>query len=422
MKKHMRPEDCTIARRWTLLSLAFSLAGLLAACKPAEEAKPAETPTISGQTVNFPGRVQGIRSELVEETLALGLKLPGRLTWNEDRTVRVFSPFAGRVLRATVNVGDHVRQGQALAEMTSADFDQTHADARRAATDLRLAQQNLSRAQELTTAGIMAQKDLNQSQAEFDRATTENARATSRLNQAGGGTGGNYVLKSPINGIVVEKTINPGQELRPDQQGAPQFVITDPAQLWILMDAPESSLSQLARLPVGTGLAVVSNAWPEKTFKGRLTQSADFLDPASRTFRLRGTVDNTERLLKAEMFVNAAIDLPRAPVQASQSTVTSSAILFEGAKNYIIVQKNANDFERVTIKVEREHAGRTTVTGLAPGSRVVTEGNLYIQQMLQTAARNTIAPAPGSTPVATPAAAPAGSASPADSSSKPASN
>ena len=109
-------------------------------------------------------------------------------------------------------------------------------------------------------------------------------------------------------------------------------------------------------------------------------------------------------------------------MQASQSTVASSAILFEGAKNYIIVQKNANDFERVTIKVEREHAGRTTVTGLAPGSRVVTEGNLYIQQMLQTAARNTIAPAPGSTPVATPAAAPAGSASPADSSSKPASN
>ena len=80
MKKHMRPEDNTTARRWTLLPLAVSLACLLAACKPAEEAKPTDSPTISGETVHFPGRVLGIRSELVEETLALGLKLPGRLT------------------------------------------------------------------------------------------------------------------------------------------------------------------------------------------------------------------------------------------------------------------------------------------------------------------------------------------------------
>src|SRR5262249_57565097 len=64
------------------------------------------------------------------------LRLPGRVVWNEDATVRVFSPFAGRVVRVVADVGRRVRAGDTLALISSPDFGRAQADARRAAAPL----------------------------------------------------------------------------------------------------------------------------------------------------------------------------------------------------------------------------------------------------------------------------------------------
>jgi cobalt-zinc-cadmium efflux system membrane fusion protein len=75
-------------------------------------------------------------------------------------TVRIFTPFAGRVRKITADIGQTVEKNAALAEVESPDFGQAQADARKAESDLKLAERSLSREQELLAHGAAAQKDL----------------------------------------------------------------------------------------------------------------------------------------------------------------------------------------------------------------------------------------------------------------------
>src|SRR6266571_668454 len=83
----------------------------------------------------------------------------------------------------------------------------------------------------------------------------------------------------PIDGVVVERNINPGQELRPDLQlsnSPAMFVITDPSRLWVQLDATESQLASLKR---GQTVTLRSSAWPEEGFAATIETISDFIDP-----------------------------------------------------------------------------------------------------------------------------------------------
>ena len=108
---------------------------LLTSCRAQEAAAPEAHPTVQGQSIVFPKdspAVARLAVEKVEAPIERDLVLPARLTWDEERTVRVFPPFAGRVTRIVAKVGDRVAAGQPLAEMVSPDFGQAQAEARKA--------------------------------------------------------------------------------------------------------------------------------------------------------------------------------------------------------------------------------------------------------------------------------------------------
>lgn len=383
---------CTLNGRESILGLMrvgrcflqiAMVATLLFGCdKKTEEAPSGPAISTSNTSVLFAARPKGIRTEVIEDVASMALSLPGRLTWDEDHTVRVYTPFTGRVLHALVQVGESVKAGQPLAELASPDFGQAQADARKAAADMKLAQQTFNRSQELNSVGVVALKDLQQAQADLYRAEAENSRAQTRLKQVGASHDENFVLKAPIGGVVVDKSINPGQELRPDQGGAPLFIITDPSHLWVWIDAPESEIPRLQSVTLGAKFNITSAAYPEESFVGQLIQTADFIDPASRTFKLRGSVENPQRLLKTEMFVTATFPISPPSNNVLQQTVATSAVILIGERRYIFVQDNDKQFTRVEVHVLREQAGRTTVTGLPAGKNIVVEGNLYLQQLL----------------------------------------
>ena len=308
------------------------------------------------------------------------LVLPARLTWDEEHTTRVFPPFAGRVTRMLAKVGDKVAAGQSLAEMMSPDFGQAQADARKAQADLALSTQALERQKELNEHGVASAKDLQQATADLARARAESDRAMGRLSAygAGIGTGNQFLLKSPTAGTVVDRNLNPGQELRPDQPGSPLFVITDPTHLWVIVDATESDLGSLK---VGTPLVITSTQFPDDAFAGTLTQLSDFVDPVSRTLKLRGTVPNPDHTLKGEMFVSARITVPRGDVP----TVNSKAVYLLGVRNYVFVREG-NAFTRRAVRVGHELDGRMPVlAGLKEGEDVVVAGNLFLDQILSSA-------------------------------------
>lgn len=360
--------------------------GMLAACNKAPPPEAPPEPRAEGESVIFPsgaGGVKTIQSQVVKLEPIPATQLNGRVTWNEDKTVRVFTPFTGRVERILAQPGQSVAKGQVLAVIASPDFGQAQADQSRAESDFALTEKNLARLRELEQNGVAARKDLQAAEAEQARAAAELQRARRRVALYGGAGRGidqNYSLVSPIAGVIVEKNINPGQEVRPDQATAnvpPLYVITDPASLWIQLDAAEKNLPQLAR---GKVVTVRTPAYPDQTFSARVDAVADFLDPTTRTIKVRCSLDNAGRKLKSEMFVTASVDFNG----ATELLVPSRSMYFQNEKNYLFIDEGNGKFTRRPVKAGDVRDNRTEILeGLNEGEKVVTEGTLMLQQVLK---------------------------------------
>ena len=365
---------------WMMLLAAMLAAG----CDQADKKPEAPHARLEGNKVVFPpgaAQLETIKSEAAEAGKPATLRISGRLVWDEGKTVRVFPPFAGRVVRILANPGDSVKPGQALAVLASPEFGQAQADARRGASDFALAENNLARLRELNAHGVAPRKDLQAAEADYARAQSELQRAQNKISLYGGNETAvdqSFSLKSPIAGTVVERNINPGQELRSDLvlANAPaMFVITDPGRLWVQLDASEADLPLLKR---GQTLRLYSSSYPEQSFAAKVDVVSDFIDPLTRVIRVRGSVDNRERKLKVEMFVTAEIDVGTKPgVQ-----VPAKAVFLSGDKYFVFTEGAPGTFTRVEVKTGgTANGGIGVIAGLAPGQKVVVEGSLLLQRL-----------------------------------------
>lgn len=372
------------SRKCLVFALLVACGTVLTACNKTDEVPEVAAPRITGETITFPAdslAFKGIVVDRVREPTEREVTLRGRLVWDEERTVRVFTPFAGRVGRIASQVGDRVTAGQVLAELASPEFGSAQSDARRAAADVAQARKNVERSREMQANGITAAKDLQQAETDFARAEAEAERAQGRLKLYGASTrtvDQKYPLKSPIAGTIVERNINPGQELRPDQPGAPQFVVTDPTSLWLLLDANESVLQYLKP---GAAIVVLSSQYRDDSFAGDIRQVADFVDPVTRTVKVRAYVPNRDRRLKAEMFVSARVALPK----GIDPVVPARAVFLIGNRHFVFVRGADGSFVRRAVTAGAEFDDAIAVSkGLKVGEEVVVTGNLFIQQLFAT--------------------------------------
>jgi cobalt-zinc-cadmium efflux system membrane fusion protein len=353
--------------------------------------KPTDGPQASASngTLTLPTNSPQLRALTIEPVAAHkapSVPLAGRLIWNDDATVRVFTPFAGIVRKLLVDLNQPVAKGAPLAEIQSADFGQAQADARKAEGEFRRADLNLNRVRDLFEHGAAPRKDVESAEADFAAAQAERDRAEARLAIYGAtatATNQDFLLPSPLEGILVERNVTPGQEVRPDQMLAnlpqvtmPLFVVTDPSRLWIQIDATEL---ELPCLRPGREFAFTSHAFPGQTFTGRVDAVSEFIDPSTRTIRVRGTVDNASRLLKAEMFVSVLLP----GEEAAGTQVPAKAVFLSGDKHYVFVEKEPGQFARHEVQIGAEQDGRVLVlAGVRPGERVVTDGCILLQQAL----------------------------------------
>jgi cobalt-zinc-cadmium efflux system membrane fusion protein len=366
--------------------LCLAVVLTLGACGKAPQAEPVAEPRADGDSVIFPAGASGIKniqSQVIKMQPVPPAQLNGRVTWNEDKTVRTYTPFAGRVERILAQPGQSVVKGQPLAVIASPDFGQAQTDARRAESDYALTEKNLARLRELEQSGVAARKDVQAADADQARAASELERARRRVALYGGAGRGidqTYTLTSPIAGVIVEKNINPGQELRPDQavsNAPPLFVITDPAALWVQLDAAEKDLPLFKR---GKTVIIRTPAYAEESFAAKIETVADFLDPTTRTIKVRAALDNTGHKLKSEMFVTAGVDFDG----ATELLVPSRSMYFQNEKNYVFIDEGNGKFTRRAVKSGDVRDNRTEILeGLHEGEKVVTDGSLMLQQVLK---------------------------------------
>jgi cobalt-zinc-cadmium efflux system membrane fusion protein len=372
------------------LSVLFAALCALPACQKSVHAAPTETPARDPSAVALPSperQLESLRIAPAAQCEALPLRLNGRLTWDEDVTARVFTPFAGRVARIVANTGDTVAAGASLAAITSPEYGVAQAEARKACTDLAEAERTVARLHDLFEHGAVPEKDLRAAEACCARATAEQQRTAMQLAFHGGCSDTidqNYRLRAPIAGVVVEKNVGTGQEVRADQMlanvaqlSAPLFVISDPHRLWVQLDATEADLP---RLRPGLAFTVRLPGDRTRSYEGRVLHVADAVDPVSRMVRVRGAVENSDGMLKAEMFVGA--ELPEPDAKCVQ--VASSAVFLSGERHFLYVDCGEGRFMRRPVKVGGQDGDRLVVLdGVRAGERVVVDGSLLLEQLFK---------------------------------------
>ena len=372
-----------------LLALGAAALALLTGCNEAPPPPPqAPAPILQGNQLRFaPDHPQLALLSLTTAApgKAIAVELPAKLVWNEERTQRIYPAFAGRVMAIKADVGQPVKPGTVLAQLASPDYGIAQADTVKAQADSRLTQKSLQRQRELFDAGIIARKDLDQTEAEAARSQAEIQRAQARTRLYGGG-GSNVnqqlALLASINGMVVERNLNPGQEVRADQSGPgapPLFVVTDPTSLWVQIDARESEISTLKP---GSSFELIIPTLQGQKFEGRVSAAADFIDPATRTIKVRGVVANPDRMLKAEMLATARIER----MVGAGVVIPSQAVSLLGAKHTVLVQVQPGVFELRQVELSYQGPRETVVSrGLEVGEQVVSENMLLLAREFRTA-------------------------------------
>ena len=373
-----------------IIKYSWLLALLLAACKPAPvvEIDPFPVKVEKNHLIFTAGdpQLKAIGVQPAKENDTVILHLTGKLVWNEDVTTNVFSPLAGRVASIKGARGQKVKVGDELARITSPDFGQAQADAVKSEADLALAKRVLERTRDLLKQGVLPQKELDTAQNSFDDAQSERDRAVERLavwGGRGGDVNGAFALKAPMDGVIVDRNVQPGQEVRSDQMlagmavvAAPLFIISDPESLWVHLDVSEQDLSNLQ---VGQKLEIRSRAYGDRVFPGALTVIGQSLNPETRTVVAKGTVSNPEKLLKAQMYVdvNVITQVPKMP------QVPIKAVFLREGKACVFVRASETTFEMRQITTAAEDAGHVFVSkGLNADEAVVSEGALVLESLL----------------------------------------
>ncbi len=372
------------------VSLLISLLILAGCQEPAAPPAKAPPPILQGEQLRYaPNHPQLALLGLVMATpaQALSVDLPARMVWNEERTQRIYPAFAGRVGAIRADVGQAVNAGAVLAQLASPDFGMAQADTAKARADARLSSKVLQRQRELFDAGIVPRKDFEQAEADAARSLAEVQRADARTRMYGGtheanGVNQELAISASIKGVVVERNLNPGQEVRPDQSGVgvpPLFVVTDPTTLWVQIDARESEIDTLRP---GAPFELIIPTLPGQKFEGRVTAAADFIDPTTRTIKVRGLVANPARLLKAEMLATARIQRNIGP----GVVIPSRAVSLLGAKNTVLVQVQAGVFETREVQLSYQGPHESVVShGVLAGEQVVSDNMLLLAREFRNA-------------------------------------
>jgi cobalt-zinc-cadmium efflux system membrane fusion protein len=341
-------------------------------------------PVIQGDLLHYPPdhpQIALLTTQTAVATTAVSVDLPAKIVWNEDRTQRIFSAFSGRVSSIDVAVGQSVVKGQALAHLSSPEFGAAQAETSLAQTNLNLATQVLDRQQSLFDVGVVARKDVEQAEAEKARAQAELKRAQARTDLYGSKSSAQQqlILRSDVQGVVVERNITTGQEIRPDNTSQALFVISDPNKLWVQIDAQTPDMIDL-KPHAQVQLNVPSLS--DQSFNATVLAVADQVDPISRSIKVRALVDNPSRLLKSEML--GRVRYSRKITQGIE--VPASAVYLIDKQHIVFVQTAKGDYGPRQVTLSQEGPDRVVLSqGLQPGEEVVVANGLLLARELRIA-------------------------------------
>ncbi len=267
--------------------------------------------------------------------LSKEINATGIVQYDQARQAKVTSWVAGRIDKLHVNtVGSYVSKGRPVAEVYSPDLvsaQQEYLLALKSRDQFKNSPiQSISQGGEGLVASARQRLKLMGVRDEQIAGLEKTGQPNIRL-----------PIYTPLSGIVIEKIALEGQYVN---MGDPLFNIADLSTVWVEVEVYEN---EFPFVKIGQPVAIVSQSYPGKTFRGRVAFIYPFLDPKTRTVKVRAEIPNPGLKLKPDMFVNARVLVPL----GSSIVVPVTAVMDTGQRQTVWVEMKPGMFEPRDVKV-----------------------------------------------------------------------
>ncbi|HEV3256263.1 MAG TPA: efflux RND transporter periplasmic adaptor subunit [Gemmataceae bacterium] len=297
----------------------------------------------------------------------------------------LFARTTGYVSRWLVDIGDRVKQGQLLAEISAPDVDdqlaQARANLKQAQANLRLNQANLvlarttlARSQEIQhgAAGAVSQQEIDQEQATVGTATASvaAARATIGVNQAAvqqfTDLQGFEKIIAPFPGVVTARNIDPGDLVTANSTARELFHVMRTDILRVFVNVPQAFATGIQ---TGQGATVYRREEPHKQYQGKVTRTADALDPNTRTLLTEVDVPNPKDALRPGMYLQVKFAFER---NVFPLMIPSAALATRTKGPRVAVLDDQHRVHYRDVELGRDYGAEVeVVAGLKDGDTVV---------------------------------------------------
>jgi Cu(I)/Ag(I) efflux system membrane fusion protein len=303
----------------------------------------------------------GVRTETVQpRRLVATIRAAGKVAYDQTRLRDVSVKYKGWIANLVADEpGQPVRKGQALFTLYSPELYATQEEMLSALASQQAARGTSApdRADYLVQAARRRLRLWDLTEAEIDRIA-----ATGRPVQ-------NVPIVAPVSGHLVEKNVVDGAAVEP---GMKLFRIAGLDRVWVEADVYES---ELPLVRVGQAARIVLPSDPHGDFQGRVSFLYPYVDPSTRTARVRVELANPGLVLKPDMY--ADVELQRD--LGLRLAVPEQAVLYAGERRFVFLDLGQGRLRPQPIEVgARAGDLLEVVSGLREGDVIVTSGNFLV--------------------------------------------
>lgn len=303
-----------------------------------------------------------------EYAAAPQLNVTGVVQPDVSRQVPVPSLASGRVVEIGARLGDPVKKGQLLFKVRSTDIAGASADYRKAVKNEQLAKRQLERAKVLLDVGAIPNSAYEIAQTSEENAVVDVETATEHLRLLGSDPehpSGIVEVVAPVSGVITDQQITDSSGVQALTPPNP-FTISDLSHVWIVCDVYENNMAQVH---LGEYADIHLTAYPDRVWKGRISNILPVVDPSIRTAKVRLEVENPGNM-RIGLFVTATF---RGETMERHAEVPATAILHQHDRDWVYAPVDANHFRRIEVVAGDLLPGgmQEVISGLKPGDRVV---------------------------------------------------
>lgn len=296
-------------------------------------------------------------------------QIPAVGTLRAAQGVSVASEVSGKVEKILFESGATVKQGELLVQL---DDSTEQAELPGARARVKLARNTYQRNLKLRDQGLISEEQLEASFSELEQA--ESALQSLQATIA------KRAIRAPFGGTLGIRMVDVGQFI-----GAGTQIVNLQAldKLYVDFTLPEQ---YLGRIEVGQPVEVITSVNRDATVTGKVSAVDVQLDPATRNFGVRATIDNAEANLRPGMFADVQVMVGE---KREVTVVPKVAISFSlyGDSVYVVSEKQNEQGETTLMATqtfvetgESRNGYVEIVSGIEPSARVVTAGQLKLQR------------------------------------------